>query len=186
MATHRTKNHILYDVLIIVISILVAIDLAHSKTLENLLALSQESIILGSFVAGSFFTSVFTTAPAIVILGKLTQSHSILLVASIGAIGAMLGDFIIFRFVRDTVSEDLAFLIQKSRSERFLHIFHLRLFRWLIAFIGALIIASPLPDEIGLLMMGFSKLKMPIFLSISFIMNFSGILVIGLIARSLL
>ena len=62
----------------------------------------------------------------------------------------------------------------------------LRIFRWLIAFLGALIIASPLPDELGLTMMGFSKIKTSLFIPISFLLNSLGILIIGLIAKAVM
>jgi len=62
---------------------------------------------------------------------------------------------------------------------------HLRLFRWSMVLFGALVIASPLPDEIGLAMMGLSKVKTLLFIPISFSLNAFGILIIGLIARTL-
>lgn len=65
-------------------------------------------------------------------------------------------------------------------------IFRLRIFRWSIAFLGALVIASPLPDELGLMMLGFSKIKTSFFVPISFLLNFLGILVIGLIAKAIM
>src|SRR3989304_3240061 len=55
--------------------------------------------------------------------------------------------------------------------------FRLRFFRWLIAFLGALVIASPLPDELGLMMMGFSKMRTLFFIPISFLLNSLGILI---------
>ena len=63
-------------------------------------------------------------------------------------------------------------------------ILHLKFFKWLIPFMGALVVASPLPDEIGLAMMGFSKIRTSLFIPISFLLNFLGILVIGFIAKN--
>ncbi|OGG78335.1 hypothetical protein A3A36_01445 [Candidatus Kaiserbacteria bacterium RIFCSPLOWO2_01_FULL_52_12b] len=65
-------------------------------------------------------------------------------------------------------------------------IFRPRLFKWLIPFVGALIIASPLPDEAGLAMMGLSKMKTSVFIPISFALNFLGILAIGIFAKELM
>jgi hypothetical protein len=61
----------------------------------------------------------------------------------------------------------------------------MRVFRAVMPFLGALIIASPLPDELGLVFLGISKLKTRYFLPLSFVLNFFGILIIGLIAKSL-
>ena len=123
-----------------------------------------------------FFVSVFTIAPASVALVEIAQANSLLLVAFFGGLGALVGDLIIFRFIKDRLSEDFVFLIKKARQERFLHIFRLRFFKFFTPFVGALIVASPLPDEVGLAMMGFSKIHLSFFIPVSFILNFLGIL----------
>lgn len=182
----KRNNKLVQDVAIILISVLAAIDLAKSNTLAGILALTQESVILGGLLGGILFTSGFTAAPAVVVLGKLAQSYSVFPVAFLGAIGAVVGDLLIFRFLRDGISEDFANLMQQAPRTRFAHVFRLRLFRWFAAFLGALVVASPLPDEIGLFMMGISKLKLSRFIPLSFVLNFLGVVAIGLIARSLL
>ena len=96
-----------------------------------------------------------------------------------GAIGSVIGDLIIFRFVRDRISDDFIALFQQVKIKRLVHILHLEIFRFLTPFIGALLVASPLPDEIGLAMMGISKIKTRYFIPISYFLNFIGILLIG-------
>ncbi|MFH1990444.1 MAG: hypothetical protein ABIJ19_01135 [Patescibacteria group bacterium] len=76
--------------------------------------------------------------------------------------------------------------MKKSKSEKLISIFKLRIFRWSLAFLGALVIASPLPDELGLMMLGFSKMKTSLFVPVSFLFNSLGILIIGLIARAVM
>ena len=49
---------------------------------------------------------------------------------------------------------------------------------FLVPLLGALIIASPFPDEIGLLMFGVSKLKYRELLVITYLLNTAGILLI--------
>jgi len=93
--------------------------------------------------------------------------------------------YFIFRFVKDRVFEHFYYLIKISKSERLFSIFKLNLFRWIIPLVGALIIASPLPDEIGVTMLGLSKVKNSYFILLSFVLNSAGILIIGLIAKSL-
>ena len=51
--------------------------------------------------------------------------------------------------------------------------------------LGALIIASPLPDELGLAMMGVARIKLRVLIPISLVLNFAGIVLIGLIANAL-
>ena len=80
--------------------------------------------------------------------------------------------------------EDLRELLRRSGSQRLLAIFRLKCFRWLTPLIGAIIVASPLPDEIGLALMGLSGLRTAMFLPLSFILNFFGILAVGLAVRA--
>lgn len=182
----KTKYLLMTDIIIILLSFFFAIFLAKTDVLVNILIASKALEIFGSFIAGVFFTSVFTTAPATVTLGEMAQTNSILLVALSGALGAMIGDLIIFRFVKDSFSKHLVELIKKKGGkDRIKHLFSLKYFRWLTFVIGGLIIASPLPDELGVTLLGFSKMRPSFFIFFSFIANFIGILLIGIVARAL-
>jgi len=178
--------NLIRDCAIIILSIIIALVLAYTGSLKAILTVSKFSEILGSFLAGMFFTSAFTVPPSIVILGQIAQVNSPYVVAFWGALGALAGDLVIFCFVKDTLAQDLMSLMKKNKRQKLWHILHSRYFRWILSFIGALVIASPLPDEIGLAMMGFSKMKTWYLVPISFTFNFVGILVISLIAKNLM
>lgn len=173
------------DVVIILASISVAIALGWSGAIHSFSSATEGSRVLGSLIAGLFFTSVFTTAPATVALAQIAQVNSIFLVAIFGGAGAVIGDLVIFRFVRDHIVEDLSYLLRTSPKQRWSAILRVRSARWLIMFMGAVIIASPLPDELGLTLMGISKLKTMYFIPLSFVLNTIGILFIGLIVKAL-
>ena len=179
------QNNLIRDLGALALSIFVAIILAETGALEDLITSTQGLRFVGSFIAGILFVSVFTAAPATVALGEIAQSNSAIITAIIGGLGALVGDLIIFRFVRDRVSEDFSYLVKISKSERLVSVFKLKMFKWVVPFVGALIVASPLPDEIGVAMMGLSKIKISMFIPLSFLLNAVGILVIGLIAQSL-
>ncbi|HLD60922.1 MAG TPA: hypothetical protein VJA27_02200 [Patescibacteria group bacterium] len=186
----RKKIHFIKDLVILAISITAAVFLVKNQEIIDLfLHAFRGSEMLASFVAGTFFTSIFTTAPAMVALGEIAQEGSVLTTAFFGALGAVIGDLILFRFVRDGVSEDIEYLLRKIKKEKISlfrgKFFHLKIFRYLWPLIGALIIASPLPDELGLMILGLSKTKTNIFIPLSFSFNFLGILAIGLIARAI-
>ena len=181
----QQRANILKDLVIILISIIIAVILYKTKLLENLITSTKEMRLLGSLIAGMFFTSVFTTALATVVLAEIAQANSIFLVAIVGGFCALLGDYVIFHFVKNSLSKDLMYLLKQTKQERFISIFRLKFFRWLIALLGAIVIASPLPDELGLAMLGFSKMKTSLFIPISFIFNSLGILIIGFIAKAI-
>jgi len=177
------RAHFIFDILFVAVSVVAAVWLAKSGILER--NLTGRNFLLQSFIAGLFFTSAFTTAPAIAALGIIAKaSESVLQVALIGALGALIGDLIIFRFIRDRLSEDIYFVLGKE-GKKVRHLFHIRLFRWLTFLFGGLIIASPLPDELGLALMGLSRTRASLLIPTSFIFNFTGILIISLIANAL-
>lgn len=173
------------DLGIVALSVAIAFLLVKTGLIAEFLASAGGLRFIGGFIAGMFFVSVFTAAPAAAVLIELFRVNSLLEVAWAGGLGALLGDWVMFRFLRDRVAGDLRYLLKHSGLRRLIAVFRLRCFRWLTPLLGALIIASPFPDEIGLALMGFSRLRTVVFLPISFILNFFGILVIGLAVKSL-
>lgn len=179
------RNHIAVDVVIITVSVALAVAFVETGALAWFLNATKGLGLFGSFLAGIFFTSAFTVAPATVVLGGMAQELPVWGVAVFGGLGALLGDSLIFRFVEHRLADDFEYLLRKTDTERLVSIFHRRLFRWPFQFAGALVVASPLPDELGLAMMGISKIRASLFAPLSFLLNSAGILVVGLIARAL-
>lgn len=188
MVKHLNKESIflLQDIAIIALSILGALVMLKADVLSSILDSTLSIKFLGSFVAGIFFTSIFTTAPAIVTLGEIAQSNSLLFTALSGALGALIGDLIIFKFIKDRLGQHLLELISHEKGwRRVKALLKLKYFRWLTFLAGGLLIASPFPDELGISLLGLSKAKMSVFIPISFFFNFIGILVIGVLARAI-
>ncbi|MFH1744879.1 MAG: hypothetical protein ABH881_01775 [bacterium] len=177
------EEKLIKDLIIIVFSIIIAVIFLKTGVFEEVLSQATGLKFVGSFVAGSFFVSIFTAVPATVALLEISQHNSILLVSLLGGLGAMTGDFIIFKFTKDYLSEDVMYLAEESKHKKVILFFQSGIFRRLAPFVGALFVASPLPDEIGLMLMGMSRIKMRIFLPLSFSLNFLGILVMTFIAK---
>ena len=162
------------DVLLILIGAAVAIALAHTGAIEWFTRMLGGGVV-SSFISGIFFTSVFTIAPAAIALVHISQTTSIATIAFVGALGAMCGDLILFFFIRDRFADDLAHSFKPSFLKHIARSFHFGFLKWLSPVLGALIIASPLPDEFGLTLMGLSKTRVIILAPISFVMNIAGI-----------
>ncbi len=179
------KNKLLFhDILILAASIILAVVFVKTGVLVDLIESTQKWQYLGSLISGLFFTSIFTTAPAIVALGQISEINSILPTAFLGAIGATVGDLLMFHFVRDRFSEHLLeAMSHNGTGKRVKAIFRRRSFRWATFFLGGMIIASPLPDELGIGLLGISHMKIRRFIPLSFAFNFVGIVIIGLAAR---
>ncbi len=179
------KRRLLRNVFFFFGSIVGAILVVRLGTVHTFLESVGGLTHVGSFLAGMFFTSLFTTAPAIVVLGQLALTTPLWIVALFGGLGAVVGDYILFLLIRQGLSKDVEYLVAHSGFKRLRKIMHTKLFHHVLPLLGALVLASPLPDEIGLAMLGFSKVDKDRFLLISLAMNTLGIFVIGLIARGM-
>ena len=57
-------------------------------------------------------------------------------------------------------------------------LFHSKYFNWMLPIIGAIIIASPFPDELGVSLIGLSKLSTGKFILLSYVLNSIGIFLV--------
>jgi len=139
---------------------------------------------MSSFIAGIFFTSGMTIPAATTMLVALSRTQTIYLVAFFGALGALIGDFLIFRFIKDRIALYILEIVKHIRFK----LPSLPLPKWAIKILlpigGVLILASPLPDEIGLLLMGLTKTKSVYLFPLIFIVKFLGIMAIGTLSRA--
>ncbi len=172
----RAVHHLELDVLVLFGSIALAYVLVRSGIFTGFIPVSQGLLLVSAFVAGVFFTSMVTAAAASVALAEIgLQAPEILPVALIGAFGAVCGDMLLFLFIRDTLTQDLKAVIKPDKYRKLVSFFHGGFFRFLSPVIGGIIIASPLPDEAGLALMGMTKVRSYYVIPLSFIMNVLGI-----------
>ncbi len=181
----QAKKNLKADFIAVGVSVLVSWFLISSGILTHLLADTELGMIIESFVAGLFFTSAFTLAPSALFLGELSRHISPFTIAFFGALGAMCGDLILFLFIRDRLTDDIKAMFPKRAVRHFLNSFHLGFWKWLSPVLGALIIASPLPDEFGLSLLGLSRTRIAVLLPVAFVMNFLGILLVASVASVL-
>jgi len=134
----RKPIYLMRDLAIVALSVIIAVVLAKTGILKDLLTATQTLKFVGSFVAGIFFVSIFTAAPATVVLIELLRANTIIEVALFGGLGALIGDLIIFRFIKDAFAEDVRYLLEKSKIRWLMAIFKLGFVRWLAPLIGAL------------------------------------------------
>ena len=139
---------------------------------------------LGAIVTGVFFVSTFTVAPAGLVIFKLAAVLNPLGIALAAGLGALIGDFLIFRFFKDHVFEELRPFFRRLGTHSLMRIFSTPYFAWILPVLGAFIIASPFPDEIGIGLMGISRMKTWQFLLLAFVLNSTGIFFIVTLANS--
>ena len=140
---------------------------------------------IGLFIAGLLFSFGFTTPFAIGFF-LISNPSNIYLAALIGGLGALISDFAIFKIIKFSFMDEFN-LLQKTEPVRGIEKImtsHLpsRIKLYFLYVFSGIIIASPLPDELGVTMLaGLSHIRASIFLLISLICNTLGILVLLLI-----
>jgi hypothetical protein len=178
------KHHWKYKNLTVLgIGMAIGIALALSSSFHSWLLHLDKLSYVGVFIAGMLFDSTFTVAAGIVILTSLASRLSPIEVTLFGAAGAVVGDILIFHFVRNTLVKEITPLYKKFGGNHLTHLLHSKYFNWSLPVIGALIIASPLPDELGVTLLGFSTIKVYQLATISAVMNFGGIFLLTHISR---
>lgn len=160
---------------IVVVLFIVAFDSAIVQTsLDEIHKIGYAGLIIG----GAMFTSLFTTAPGVAILLSFTDIYSPLTIALIGATGSVIGDLIILRVFEEKIGYELTPLIKKFHLRGFFRRIKRKKERERTVLLGMIAIASPLPDEIGIGLLGIARLPLISLLTITYLLNAAGILVL--------
>ncbi len=164
---------------ILFFSLVVAFLISRYEPFHSFLLNLGELGYIGAFIAGILFVFTFTIATGAVILFVLAESLSPIEIGIIAGFGAVVGDFIIFRFIKNGLAQEIESLYSNlDHNNHLKKVLHSKYFSWTLPVIGAILIASPLPDEIGVSLMGISKMKTYQFLLVSFVLNAIGIFLI--------
>ena len=162
------------------LSIVCAVVLQSTGVMENFVGLLDTYGYIGAFVNGLFISTTLTAAPATVLFFDFGKNLNPLLVGLLGGTGAMVGDLLMYRFIKESLMEEFraigVYLIPIHRRELMERITKHTMFLWAAPFLASLLIASPLPDELGVSLFNFINFK-PKYLSVvTFLLNTIGIL----------
>lgn len=116
----------------------------------------------------------------------LSQTHSALQIALVGGVGSMLADLILFKFARLIFFGSFSPLTLNLRFSKFVKGLHRNsAFNLIAPILGGLIIASPLPDEIGVAILGLTKLPTFSVALLTYLLNTIGIFILAYIAQQI-
>ncbi len=160
--------------ILIILSITLAFYLYFSGAINRFVESLGQFQIIGVLISGALFGYAFTAAPATASLISFTATINPLIVSFIGATGTMIGDLVIFHFFKKGLPKEVRMIIKKSKLEKLKK----SKFKWIIPGIAGFIIASPLPDEAGIALLGVSHFDSNSFMLLAFVLNFIGLLII--------
>lgn len=141
---------------------------------------------LGIFISGILYVFSFTAPIATALILIFSTNKNIIFLGLIAGVGSLVGDFLIFHFIRISFADEI-----KEFSQHKVSIFTLnkipKLYQKYLAYaLGSIFIATPLPDEIGVTILASSKeVKLKHFGIISYVLNTAGIFLIILLSKAL-
>src|SRR3989344_7422570 len=120
------------DSTLLVLSLVALIFLADTEVAHIFIIKVGSYGYLGAAITGIFFVSTFTVAPASVILFHLAQDLNPVVIALYAGAGAVIGDLLIFRFLKDGVFDELAPIFKKFEGSYLSMLFKTPYFAWLV------------------------------------------------------
>ncbi len=169
-------------IFLLLLSIIIAYLIFSNSKIADYVSSLNSFGYLGVFIAGLFFAFGFTSPISAGFFITLNPEN-LWLAGILGGLGALIGDMIIFKFIRfsfmdefqrlkkTSIIKKVSMLIDKTLNHKIKVYF-------IYAFAG-IFIASPLPDEAAIIMLaGLTKIKSNILAIISFVMNTAGILIL--------
>jgi len=161
----------------IVILVLFVIFL-DSVLIQALLSTITNLGYTGIFLIGVLFVSFFTAGPAVALLVAVAGDYNPYAIALVAGLGTIVGDWIILRLLEDRIGYELKPLAKKFGFMPILRLMRRKVFRPVAVFIGAICIGSPLTDEVGLALLGLTKIGLFRLLLLTFSLNTIGIFII--------
>ncbi len=174
------NKKLIFDAFILISCFIFAVYLIKS----GLLDIFTNKILFISFVpeiiAGVLFTSFLTSPLSVATIYTLSDHLNPIQIALLGGVGAAFGDMLIIKIFRDNLFTDFHTLSRDLKLQKLFHFFKVSHFNHLAPLFGILIVASPFPDEVGLMLLGASRLKNFQLLILTYVLNSIGILIIAL------
>lgn len=145
---------------------------------ENWVNIILPHRFLAEILAGALYASFVTSPIAVAMLFVLAKTENPIILSLLAGVGAAALDFLIVRIFQNNLNGDLNLLTRQFKLNLVKKFLKLLKLDFIIPLTGALIIASPLPDELGLYLMGTSELKNHQIIVVTYILNTTGILLI--------
>ena len=184
MAIFKRSRWKYKNLTIVFFSLILVIFLSRIESFHSFILNLGNFGYIGAFIAGIFFVSMFTVATSSLVLILLGKTLSPIEIGLIAGLGAAVGDLLIFHLIKDNLSNEIKDVYKQIDPKNHLKkLFYSKYFSWTLPLIGAFIIASPLPDELGISLFSFSKMNTFKFALIAFILNSIGIFLIVFMAN---
>lgn len=169
----RFKN-LLIDLTIVSIVIFISSLLVATDLEKQFLTSFKGNEFWAYLIGGIFSVNFITAVPSYTFFHKIVTPDNFSVVLLGLALGSVIGDTLIFNFIKFRIVENVIKIFKENQRISKIIKTRKQFLRLILIFIGSIIIMSPFPDELALLIMGFSRIKNLYFIPISFILNLLG------------
>lgn len=175
--------------LLLCLSFVLAYFLFHYGVFDALPAIFHGYGYVSIFVGGLLFSFGFTTAFGIAIFASMADVVHPVPAAIIGGLGAVISDLTIFQFIRFSFVDELhrmktTVVMRWLRDKLHHESIPERIRQYIQWSVAGILIASPLPDEIGVTILGgLTEIKRKPFIITCYAFNTVGIFIILLLAE---
>jgi hypothetical protein len=171
----KMHKHTPYKAALIIMSIILAIFILRSEFLKTYISGLGEWGIIGALISGMFYAYSFTLAPALASLILIAEDIHPMLASFFAAVGATFGCYLLFAMIRHHLPKTS--LIEKIKDEERVILKKLK-YHWVLPLFVAIIFASPLPDELGVSLLGLAHVNKYKFMALVFALSFIGFLIV--------
>lgn len=189
MASHARLFHIRYgNLMLVVLGVAAGIWLLLKPELILSFVVETPLRFLGAFVFGFFYTYGVTAPASIAGFLLLGKAGNPVVIALIASVGAMLSNFLVYRFIRHKLLDHFDSLARRLRIRMHIVRYNIerrKVAKFLVLAVAGFIIASPLPTEIAIGLFAAIKFDLKKFLLYAFVFQFVGILLIGQVGKIL-
>lgn len=186
---HFKKLHMRYgNLALAILGVAGAIWLVYNPEVFIPIAESESFGLIGAFIMGLLYPAGVTTPASIAGFFILGQSINPVLLALVGAAGAMITDFIIFYFIRHKLVEYLDKFASKYMRAN-MHLWRHRVnnhphLKHLLPLFAGTLVASPLPTEIAIGLFAALKFEIKRFMLYTFVFHAISIFIVSQIGSS--
>lgn len=172
---HQQKHH---NYFMLALGIGLAIFLSKSQAFDHFLLTLGQFSYLSAIVAGAMFVCTFTVATGALIIFTLAKTSSPIELVLFGMLGAVIFDMFVFKTIKGSIDNEIVEVLNNPHFSRFKKLTHTKYFAWMMPLVGLLVFISPLPDEMGISLLGLTKLKTYQFLLISILNHALGMFLV--------
>ena len=179
---HKRHTHI--NLILCGIGLIVTVWLAQGNGLETALSGLGMYRFVVIAAAGILFVTPFTAPIGGLMLSILAKQTPIWQVIALSGASAVAADMTILHALNTELLEEIEDIFNEFHGRKLIHIFHSKMFRWTLPLLVIFIIATPLPDDLAIGLLGISRVSAHRFVLSSYMLNSLGI--IGMIGLFLL